>query len=420
MRSLSSTSTFGFIVLAIAAGCAANVTPSGSGVVNRQAASAQSVPHGARPAVAPTAPIADGDTFEYANTSTDVIVSPSQPPLKSRVASTETETVAYPVKRGLNEQAYELAGTEVRARSDESTAFADFAVFVPAGPAYALAYFAEDETFLLGNKKIGASTSSDDKPYDIVAEYPETVGLDWSNNFSSKFETMQHEAGFKSSSFAKSQANGAYVGGLTFVTPSQRFIEKNDLKSDGTGSLSQETPSHPRQTYTFGLPFQSGDAEVIPVETEGQTTDVPDWYPNGGQPAHPPAYASVAIVSLGETPATCGAQAKSAAYDIRRTGYALDPTSGTYLTEKEDLFDSPTAGMICSTGSILTTTYDELSTGEFEFYEMETFRSILTGRNVRADGTHGLAPLRPMRSPLAELLRSAARRATLESAYKSR
>jgi hypothetical protein len=76
--------------------------------------------------------------------------------------------------------------------------------------------------------------------------------------------------------------------------------------------------------------------------------------------------------------------------------------------------------MICSTGSILTTTYDELSTGEFEFYEMETFRSILTGRNVRADGTHGLAPLRPMRSPLAELLRSAARRATLESAYKSR
>lgn len=349
------------------------------------------------PKPAPTPPFANGDTFQYTITDTSVINFPSQPPKTTTTIKSANETVVYPVTYGSKKNVYRLATVVQDASDPYGYVEQDFVGFDRVGSIYALEYFAQGETYYDASNPYGSQQVTNSKPFDITAEYPESVGLQWDDNFAVAYTFSESFGSVTQSITERQQADGAYDEVQTTTSPSGQATTQYDLKSNGTGTLIEQNPSQPTLKYLFGLPFEQGGAEVIPVKLGRNTTYVPDWFPGGGQPLSPLESLSVVIASFANTPAACGSQAGQAAYDIHQTGYGLDPVGGLYVTTQTDEYDSPTQGMICSVVNNQFAFYDNLVSGAIEFTETITDVEVLTGTQISPLHGSARAPVHPLR-----------------------
>jgi len=360
----------------------------------------------ATPRVAPTPPYANGDTFTYAITDTTVVTNPGQPPSTSTQTAFVAESVAYPVTFGSRKNVYAISST-VQDTSN-STRYAEhigyfetaYAGFFPKGRIYQLAYLGYGTQSLPSefiSTTIGLKYSS---PYNVVAEYPESNGLSWANNYKTVYDNYAStEFGPFYSISSTTLPSGAYVEKISTYPDQQTVTQTFDERADATGTLdNSQNGNNPPQHFIFEAPADRNNAEVIPVKLNGTLGYVPDWYPGGAAPPSPLQQYGDAISST-TTPQACGAQSGQGAYDVRQTGYALDILGGTYTTQTTDAYDSATQGMICSVAVITVTAYDNFITGQLLATTVETNVEILTGEQSgqpRAHA-HGLAPLRPIR-----------------------
>jgi hypothetical protein len=346
------------------------------------------------PAAAPTPPFANGDSFQYSFTDTTVDTYPSAPPTTSTTTGNQTDVVAYPVKFGGKSDVFKVTTTAQDTSDQYGYVVHDFAGFVPDGSVYALEYYAGDETILDNGQRIGDYKFANAAPYDIAAEYPESPGLSWPSNYTqTAAESEDVGSGITFSYKQTVEADGAYKELEGTKGPSFDFVDKYELKSNGTGTLTSSATGSPTQKWTFGLPFDQDGNEVIPVATDGTKTYVPDWFPGGGAPLKPLQNYTTTIESFAATPQTCGAQGGVTAYDVRYQGYELDPVGGVYVTQTTDSYDSPTLGQICAENVFVVAFYDNMTTGAIEFTETLTDIQILTGEKTASAHGHSLAPI---------------------------
>jgi hypothetical protein len=269
---------------------------------------------------------------------------------------------------------------------------------VRSGAIYALQQYNYLETDYDGSVVDATLTETLGKPYSTLAEYPEKAGLKWTDNFPYTIDYAIDTGSFQFVEAGTQEADGAYV--LTETTKSGSYdnVTKYDLKANGTGTLKSETTGSPTIDFVFGLPIKKDGSEVIPVKINGQTTYVPDWFPGGGEPLSPLEYYSSKIISLGKAPTTCGAQSGAAAYDVRETGYSLDPVGGELGTQTEDFYDSPTLGLVCSVDVVQYSVYDNESSGNVSVTFANTVVQVLTGESTLRTGAPARAPLVRLRA----------------------
>jgi len=227
-------------------------------------------------------------------------------------------------------------------------------------------------------------------PYDVLSEYPESIGLAWNHNYETKETGSDPQAHVQLSKVT--HADGSYLEKWVQTQGNYTDRRKSLVRSNGTAEFTERYDST-LSKITVGLPFPNGSQYVIPVDANHKKSDVPDWYPGGQAPPAPLSNFQVQIVSFAKTPDTCGTQAKQKAYDIRLIGGGLDPL-GSYFTETYDAFDSPTLGMICSIEANVSAGYD-VATGASTGTVTITSVSVLTAAGRTNAGTRGLAPIRP-------------------------
>jgi hypothetical protein len=349
------------------------------------------------PHAAPTPPFANGDTFEYAQTDTSVVTVPGQQPTTTVTTANAAESVQYPYSYGTKKNAYLLTTTVQDTSDANGEVDQDVLGFVRAGSIYALEYFADFATFYAASQAYGTQSIVYKAPYDVIAEYPESVGLSWTDNPAVDYKLSENLGSFEIGIDESQQGDGAYHETQTVTSASGQSVSQYDLQGNGTGTILEEQPSQPKQKYAIGLPEERGSAEVIPVELGKDTTYVPDWYPGGGSPLSPLADNTATIESLQNTPQACGSEAGQPAYDVRQTGYGLDPVGGEYVTIQYDQYDSPSLGLICSVDAVDYIFYDNLTTGAVEFTLAITDVQVLTGELVSPDHASARAPLRAPR-----------------------
>jgi hypothetical protein len=265
------------------------------------------------------------------------------------------------------------------------------------GALYLLEYLASSYALYSGSQQYGTESLINKKPYDITAEYPESAGLQWNNNYAADFTFSENFGTFNLGITESQKADGSYTEVQTTSGASGQSTTEWDLKSDGTGFLLSEQPSQPSQKYLIGLPVLQGSGEFIPVKLGKQTTYVPDWYPGGGAPLSPLLSYTTTVGALANTPSTCGAEGGQPAYDVHQVGIGLDPIGGEYVIATRDQYDSPTQGMICLVDAVQYAFYDNLNSGQVTSTEAVTDVEVLSGEHISPAHSGARAPVLGMR-----------------------
>ena len=347
---------------------------------------------------APTAPYSNGDTFEYSITYKITVSQPSSTPAAGNANLTDSETVTYPATYG-KKDVYLLTDTENYGPSyPGGYVVKSYYGFVAEHSERALLEYGYRWEDIYESSVVGNFVQMNDKPYSIAAEYPESAGLGWSDNFGYKSSGWDAYSG-GSSYREEIEADGAYRSTTQYTGPSSTQTDIDHLTSNSTGKSIVDVNGSESGEWTFGLPFVSRGSEFIPVKRGKTTTDVPDWFPGSGAPLLPLSDTSVKIVAYAGAPGVCRSQAGTYAYDIRMKTRYLDPVGGSYMTDTYDAFDNPSLGLICSVDSETNRLYFNASNGALE--ETLVYKTIwvLTGEQPSI-GTGGhAAPLRFMCLP---------------------
>jgi hypothetical protein len=214
----------------------------------------------------------------------------------------------------------------------------------------------------------------------IIDELPEAQGSSWSEAAAYTYSFGYMGPGYTITEDIDQDATGGYTEQYKSVFGSSSMTIDYVLKDNGAGTLTND----PGGTYSFGLPIKQGGSYVIPVVHQSSTTDVPDWYPGGGQPLQPLQTIPTAIGAPVKTPKACGARANMTAYDVRDDQVILDPVGGSYITGTGDEYDVAGMGTVCAISVSSVKLYDNLSTGKVTVTSTSTNTEILTSEIVKA------------------------------------
>jgi len=355
-------------------------------------------------------PLRNRDSFQYTITTTSQTGSSS-----NTTTVTDDETVTHPVSFGTRMNTYAVTDTY---SDDPSYSPESYLGFVSEGSVYAIVNYG-----FFGSDDAGRSFSYKQvthTPFDIVAEYPESVGLSWANNFEYQGEELDL---FSSCCglevLMASRASGAYRLTYSFCGTSTCSRSSDSLKSNGLGRIWSENSSSSSSftTVAFGLPVASGSSYAIPVTCSGDCTDngytpgtveVPDWYPGGGAPLSPLSNSSDRIAASMKAPKTCDSMAGTTAYDVHEKYYDLNPVQGYYQTRTTDSYDSPTMGLVCSISVTVTRNYNNTTDGALTSLNTTTIVTVLTSEHLHS-GRSGTGIAAPHVAGFANRLRIAQR-----------
>jgi hypothetical protein len=328
-------------------------------------------------------PLANGDEFNY-NVVSETTTTQHGKTSHSTQKSTQTEKVAYPVKHGGKAGLYALTSTSTYASGPTATDVT-YVRLAKQGSFQLEEILAETYSEVEGSVSISETETY--KQPSIIDELPEAKGLSWTEAAPFGYTFSYVVPGFTETENGDQDALGGYTEQDKTVAGSSTTTAAYDLKDDGSGTLAM----NPGGTYSFGLPVKQGGSYVIPVVYQSATTDVPDWYPGGGEPLQPLETLPAAIGGFVKTPKGCGAQAGMTAYDIRVVQTELDPISGEYVTGTSDAYDVAGKGTVCGIAVTSFKGYDNFTTGKLTSKSTTTYTEILTSEIVKARTRFGVA-----------------------------